>query len=44
MDNMFANLEDTEIYFKAPAELEVRPIEDKIFKDGIKEILSVNYD
>lgn len=38
------NMEDKEIFFKVPDDIDVRPIEDKIFKDGIKEILSKNYD
>lgn len=38
------NVEDNEIYFKIPEDIDVRPIEDKVFKDGIKEILSKNYD
>ena len=44
MDITMANMEDNEVYFKVPDGIEVRPIEDKIFEDGIKEILSVKYD
>jgi hypothetical protein len=44
MDITMANMEDNEVYLKVPDGIEVRPIEDKIFEDGIKEILSVKYD
>ena len=44
MDITMANMEDKEIYFKVPEDIEVRPIEDKIFVDGIKEILGKEYD
>lgn len=44
MDITMANMEDKEIYFKVPEDIEVRPIEDKIFLDGIKEILGKEYD
>lgn len=44
MDITMTNMEDKEIFFKVPDDIDVRPIEDKIFKDGIKEILSKNYD
>ena len=44
MDITMANMEDKEVYFKAPEDIEVRPIEDKIFVDGIKEILGKEYD
>lgn len=39
-----ANMEDKEVYFKVPEDIEVRSIEDKIFVDGIKEILGKEYD
>ena len=44
MDITMANMEDKEVYFKVPEDIEVRPIEDKIFLDGIKEILGKEYD
>jgi hypothetical protein len=44
MDITMANMEDKEVYFKVPDDIDVRPIEDKIFMDGIKEILSKEYD
>ncbi len=44
MDITMANIEDKEVYFKVPEDIEVRPIEDKIFVDGIKEILGKVYD
>ena len=44
MDITMANIEDKEVYFKVPEDIEVRPIEDKIFLDGIKEILGKEYD
>ena len=44
MDITMANMEDKEVYFKVPEDIEVRPIEDKIFVDGIKEILGKEYD
>ena len=39
-----SNLEDKETYFKIPKDLDVQPIEDKVFLDGIKEILGKEYD
>ena len=44
MDITMANMEDKEVYFKVPDDIDVRPIEDKIFLDGIKEILGKEYD
>ena len=44
MDITMANIEDKEVYFKVPEDIEVRPIEDKIFLDEIKEILGKEYD
>ena len=44
MDITMANVEDKEVYFKVPEDIEVRPIEDKIFVYGIKEILGKEYD
>ena len=44
MDITMANMEDKEVYFKVPDDIDARPIEDKIFLDGIKEILGKEYD
>ena len=44
MDITMSNLEDKETYFKIPEDLDVQPIEDKVFLDGIKEILGKEYD
>ena len=44
MDITMANMVDKEVYFKVPDDFDVRPIEDKIFMDGIKEILGKEYD
>lgn len=38
------NLEDKETYFKKPDDIDVKPIEEKVFQDGIKEILGKDYD
>ena len=44
MDITMSNLEDKEIFFKHPEDIDIRPIEEKIFQDGIKEILGKEYD
>lgn len=44
MDITMSNLEDKEIFFKHPEDIDIRPIEEKIFQDGIKEILEKEYD
>lgn len=44
MDITMSNLEDKETYFKTPEDIDVQPIEDKVFRDGIKEILGKEYD
>ena len=44
MDITMSNMEDKETYFKIPEDLDVQPIEDKVFLDGIKEILGKEYD
>ena len=44
MEMNISNLEDKETYFKKPEDIDVKPIEEKIFQDGIKEILEKQYD
>ena len=44
MDMTMANLEDKETFFKIPEDIDVKPIEEKVFQDGIKEILGKEYD
>ena len=38
------NLEDKETFFKTPEDINVKPIEDKVFQDSVKEILGKEYD
>ena len=38
------NLEDKETYYKKPDDIDVKPIEEKVFQAGIKEILGKDYD
>ncbi|MBR7163043.1 MAG: hypothetical protein IKD35_03620 [Clostridia bacterium] len=33
-----------ETFFKKPEDIDIKPIEDKVFQDGIKEILGKEYD
>lgn len=44
MDMTMANLEDKETFFKKPEDIDVKPIEEKVFQDGVKEILGKEYD
>ncbi len=44
MDITMSNLEDKETFFDVPEDIYVKPIEDKIFEDGIREILGKVYD
>ena len=44
MDMNVSNLEDKETYFKKPDDIDVKPIEEKVFEDCIKEILGKVYD
>lgn len=44
MDITMSNLEDKETFFKIPDDIDVQPIEDRVFHDGIKEILGKVYD
>ena len=44
MEMNISNLEDKETFFKKPEDIDVKPIEEKIFQDGIKEILENQYD
>ena len=44
MDITMSNLEDKETFFKIPDDIDVQPIEDRVFRDGIKEILGKEYD
>ena len=44
MEMNISNLEDKETFFKKPEDIDVKPIEEKIFQDGIKEILEKQYD
>jgi hypothetical protein len=44
MDITMSNLEDKETYFKKPEDIDTKPIEEKVFQDGIKEILGKEYD
>ena len=44
MDMAMTNLEDKETFFKKPEDIDVKPIEEKVFQDGVKEILGKEYD
>lgn len=44
MDMTMSNIEDKETFFKKPEDIDVQPIEEKVFQDGIKEILGKEYD
>lgn len=44
MEMNISNLEDKETFFKKPEDIDVKPIEEKIFQDGIKEILEKQND
>ena len=44
MDITMSNVEDKETFFKIPDDIDVQPIEDRVFRDGIKEILGKEYD
>ena len=44
MDMTMTNLEDKETFFKKPEDIDVKPIEEKVFQDGVKEILGKEYD
>ena len=44
MEMNISNLEDNETFFKKQEDIDGKPIEEKIFQDGIKEILEKQYD
>ena len=44
LDMTMTNLEDKETFFKKPEDIDVKPIEEKVFQDGVKEILGKEYD